>query len=88
MGEGKHLVDPKELVAILEAREEVEEASDISELFHLKDSSFQSYKELVEALSHNFLKEDIEAAKRNTIKLQYLTKLREEIESRLGQLGA
>lgn len=87
LGEGKTLLDPKELMEILEAREEVEAEEDVPALKALQERTGEEHAELVQKLSKAFAQRDVEGAKRHTIKLQYLTKLREELGEKLTALG-
>lgn len=86
--EGKTLLDPEELMAVLEAREEVEAAEATPPLEALRTRTKEEQASLVNSLSEDFSRQDQAEAKRHTIKLQYLTKLLEEIENKLSLLEA
>jgi hypothetical protein len=85
LGEGKSYADPEFLMEVLSMREELAEASSKKELHDLADSVKESYRECVANLRENFQKSDFEAAKQNTIYLQYYTKILEEIENAVGE---
>jgi len=66
-------------------REEVAEASTPIEIRALGKENIQKCKNTVDRLRENFKTGDVEAAKKNTIYLQYLSKIQEEVEQKLGE---
>lgn len=70
---------------VLSLREELTEAEDPLELREISDNVKRKYRHSVEELSKNFKESNFEAAKQNTIYLQYYTKILEELENQLGE---
>jgi len=85
LGEGKKLVDIKLLNEILMTREELSEATSPQEIKAIGIENIRKCKKTVEKLSENFRMEDVDSAKKNTIYLQYLSKIQEEVEQMLGE---
>ena len=86
LAEGKHLLDPSQISAFIEGREEVEDAESLKELEDINKRSSEKYAALVASLHKDFDATDLESAKRHTIELQYLTKLREELANKMFAL--
>jgi len=87
LAEGKNLVDPVVLSEILESREELDSSEKLEEVTQIAQNNEQKYNQTVETLKQNFESNDFEAAKRNTIYLQYLSKIKEECEQRILHLS-
>jgi len=85
LSEGKLLSDPEFLEEVLQAREEVREAEDTETIEELTKQNEQKYIHSIQKLKVNFEENDFEEAKRNTIYLQYLTKILEELEQKLNR---
>jgi hypothetical protein len=97
--EGHKISDVQFLEKVLETREELYDASDDKEkltklsgklYFCLKPSANlaernqNEYREVIANLNANFQVANFEEAKKNTVSLQYITKILEEIENLLG----
>jgi len=85
LSENKSITDSVFLGKILETRERLMNADeDKEEVNKIAEEIKKEYLETVSNLKENFQKNDFEAAKKNTINLQYQTKILEEIENTLG----
>ena len=78
------LAGPEFLMSVAERREEIETGtlSDTA-LFEAFESNAADLREVIEGLSAAFENDDLEAAKRLTVKALYLTKLHEAIQARM-----
>lgn len=70
---------------VLTLREELTEAEEPQELRDISKKVQSKYQACVQELSENFRDSNFEAAKQNTIYLQYYTKILEEVENLLGE---
>jgi len=85
LSEGKNIVDSVFLEKILETRERLLDADDDKvEITKISEEIQEEYLRNVSKLKENFQNNNFEDATKNTISLQYLTKILEEIENQLG----
>ncbi|KAF2997771.1 hypothetical protein E8E14_001239 [Neopestalotiopsis sp. 37M] len=73
--------DPELLLEVLEAREQIEDAADESELEPLKAANAVREEESVAELERAFAAGDLEAAVRECVKLRYWVNIRESIDN-------
>ncbi|KAF9880005.1 Fe-S protein assembly co-chaperone HscB [Colletotrichum karsti] len=73
--------DPELLMVVLEAREEIEEATDESELEGQRTANDGRIRESEEVLEEAFRHDDIETAKREAVKLRYWVNIQESLNN-------
>lgn len=73
--------DPELLLEVLEAREQIEDAADESELEPLKAANAVREEESIAELERAFAAGDLEAAVRECVKLRYWVNIRESIDN-------
>ena len=70
-------------VQVMEAREQVEETDNQLELQAIHQTIASRYAQLINKLSSAFRSRDLEHAKQLTVQLRYISKLLEEINTKL-----
>ncbi|KAK2020003.1 Fe-S protein assembly co-chaperone HscB [Colletotrichum eremochloae] len=73
--------DPELLMIVLEAREEIEEATSESELEGQRAANDERIRESEEVLEEAFRHDDIETAKREAVKLRYWVNIQESLNN-------
>lgn len=73
--------EPEVLGAVMEARETVEEAVEESELESLREENEERISRAEEVLGEAFASGDVEAAKREVVRLRYWMNVRESIDN-------
>ncbi|KAI3331957.1 Co-chaperone Hsc20 [Xylariaceae sp. AK1471] len=73
--------DPELLMLVLETREYIEEAEEEGDLESLKVENEERIAECEDRLEELFAKDDLEAAKREVVKLRYWVNVRESINN-------
>mmetsp|Transcript_19023 Transcript_19023/g.26610 ORF Transcript_19023/g.26610 Transcript_19023/m.26610 type:complete len:269 (-) Transcript_19023:3078-3884(-) len=81
--EGTTITDPELLMEIMEIREKIEESSQ-RETIQIGKQNHDSIKDTIHRISQAFRRKDLEAAKLETTKLQYLIRIQEAVENKLG----
>lgn len=80
--EDNESVDPDILGIVLEAREEIEDASTSQELAYIRAENETRYKATLKNLSDAFRRDDFQDAKRHTIRLKYWDKINQAIDEK------
>eukprot|EP01156_Anaeramoeba_ignava_P015614 Anaeramoba_ignava/a614468_39.p1 GENE.a614468_39~~a614468_39.p1 ORF type:complete len:286 (-),score=87.85 a614468_39:3-860(-) len=75
--------DPALLMEIMEKREEIENMTSQEELKKIKDENSLEIKKVEQNLIQNFNQKNFNQAKKNIIRLQYLTKLDKDISTKI-----
>lgn len=88
MNQTKSMVDNNLLMEIMEAREEVDNASTDEELRPLLQSCQKQQTELCKEIAKSFQEEsiDLDAAKYQVAKLQYLNRIEETIMEKISSV--
>ena len=84
---GSAVIEPALLMQVMEVRERIAAASDEAELRALMTSNSSEVEVLIRDLEASFAKHDTDAAARDLVALQYLTKIQLEIEDKAERLG-
>ncbi|CDH53775.1 iron-sulfur cluster co-chaperone proteinmitochondrial [Lichtheimia corymbifera JMRC:FSU:9682] len=79
VGESDSLEDPALLMEVMEIREELDEATTEEEVAQVKETNDEKYQETVQRLSEAFSGNDLDAAKKFMIQLQYWESIRRAI---------
>ena len=69
------------LMLVLEAREEIEDAQDEEDLRRPREDNDERVRHSEQALSIAFQRDDVEAAKREAIRLRYWMNIRESLDN-------
>lgn len=88
--EGQHNVKPSQevLMAMMELREELEEANSADAIQQIAGNIEQEKQELLASISERFAKQDYQQAAQEVIHLRYLDKAQEEIKLKRRSLKA
>ena len=86
MNQTKSLVDTNLLMEIMEAREEVDNASTDEELRPLLQSCQKQQTDLCNEIAKSFQEERIDDAKYQVAKLQYLNRIEETIMEKISSV--
>uniref|UniRef100_A0A6B2LEW1 J domain-containing protein n=1 Tax=Arcella intermedia TaxID=1963864 RepID=A0A6B2LEW1_9EUKA len=86
LAEGKTLLDPELLAEVLEVREDLDNADTLQDIQKVSLDNQIKYSKIVKELAKNFAESDFDSAKKNTIHLQYISKIKEEADARLSKL--
>lgn len=73
--------EPELLMMVLEAREEIEEATEESEIEKLRETNEERVRESEERLDELFAGDDVEGAKREAVRLRYWVNVRESLDN-------
>ncbi len=73
--------DPELLMEVLDAREQIESASDQDELAPLQEENERRMRESLEALEEAFAADNVERAKNEAVKLRYWANIKESIDA-------
>jgi molecular chaperone HscB len=73
--------DPELLMEVLEARESIEEAETEEDLEGMREGNEKRIEESTRVIDEAFKHDDLEAAKREAIKLRYWVNIKESIEN-------
>jgi molecular chaperone HscB len=86
-GDGKTIDDPELLMEVMDAREELHEASSIAEVDALASFAREDLQKALAALPRLFLANDKTAIRKTLLRLRYLDKFAEEAKARRSNLG-
>src|SRR3954447_7080031 len=86
-GDGKTIDDPELLMEVMDAREELHEASSIGEVDALAKFAREDLEKALAGLSGLFLANDKPAIRKTLLRLRYLDKFAEEAKARRSNLG-
>jgi molecular chaperone HscB len=86
-GDGKTIDDPELLVEVMDAREELHEASSIAEVDALAAFAREDLQKALAGLPSLFLANDKPAIRKALLRLRYLDKFAEEAKARRSNLG-
>jgi len=86
-GDGKTIDDPELLMEVMDAREELQEASSIAEVDALAAFAREDLQKGLAGLSSLFLAKDKAAIRKALLRLRYLDKFAEEAKARRSNLG-
>jgi molecular chaperone HscB len=86
-GDGKTIDDPELLMEVMDAREELHEASSIAEVDALARFAREDLQEGLAGLPSLFLANDKPAIRKALLRLRYLDKFAEEARARRNNLG-
>jgi molecular chaperone HscB len=85
-GDDKTVNDPELLMTALEDRETLEEAKSAAEVDKVLLGAERGYDGAVVGLSRAFGADDLDKARKLTLKLRYLDKFRDEARAKRGRL--
>ena len=83
--EGSTITDPELLMEIMEIRERIEEANQ-PQAKQIGKQNLDAIKDTIHSISHAFKRKDLETAKLQTTKLQYLVRIQEAVEDKIGAI--
>jgi molecular chaperone HscB len=86
-GDGKTIDDPELLMEVMDAREELHEASSIAEVDALATFAREDLQKALAGLPRLFLANDKVAIRKTLLRLRYLDKFAEEARARRSNLG-
>ena len=86
-GDGKTIDDPDLLMEVMDAREELQEASSVAEVDALAAFAREDLEKGLAGLSRLFLANDKPAIRKALLRLRYLDKFAEEARARRSNLG-
>ena len=86
-GDGKTIDDPELLMEVMDAREELHEASSIGEVDALAKFAREDLQKALASLPSLFLANDKPAIRKTLLRLRYLDKFAEEARARRNNLG-
>jgi molecular chaperone HscB len=86
-GDGKTIDDPELLMEVMDAREELQEASSIAEVDALAKFAREDLQKGLADLTRLFLAKDKPAIRKTLLRLRYLDKFAEEARARRSNLG-
>jgi molecular chaperone HscB len=86
-GDGKTIDDPELLMEVMDAREELHEASSIGEVDALAKFAREDLQKALASLPRLFLANDKPAIRTTLLRLRYLDKFAEEARARRDNLG-
>src|SRR4051812_5625376 len=86
-GDGKTIDDPELLMEVMDAREELHEASSIAEVDALARFAREDLQKALDGLSRLFLANDKAAIRKTLLRLRYLDKFADEAKARRSNLG-
>jgi molecular chaperone HscB len=86
-GDGKTIDDPELLMEVMDAREELHEASSIGEVDALAKFAREDLEKALAGLPGLFLANDKPAIRKTLLRLRYLDKFAEEAKARRSNLG-
>ena len=86
-GDGKTIDDPELLMEVMDAREELHEASSIAEVDALAKFAREDLQTGLASLSSLFLANDKPAIRKTLLRLRYLDKFADEAKARRANLG-
>jgi molecular chaperone HscB len=86
-GDGKTIDDPELLMEVMDAREELHEASSVAEVDALAAFAREDLQKELAVLPSLFLANDKAAIRKTLLRLRYLDKFAEEARARRSNLG-
>lgn len=86
-GDGKTIDDPELLMEVMDAREELQEASSIGEVDALASFAREDLQKALAELPRLFLANDKAAIRKALLRLRYLDKFADEARARRSNLG-
>ena len=86
-GDGKTIDDPDLLMEVMDAREELQEASSVAEVDALARFAREDLEKALAGLPKLFLANDKAAIRKTLLRLRYLDKFAEEAKARRANLG-
>ena len=86
-GDGKTIDDPELLMEVMDAREELHEASSVAEVDALATFAREDLQKALAGLPRLFLANDKPAIRKTLLRLRYLDKFAEEARARRSNLG-
>jgi molecular chaperone HscB len=86
-GDGKTIDDPELLMEVMDAREELHEATSIAEVDALATFAREDLQKALAGLPSLFLANDKPAIRKTLLRLRYLDKFAEEARARRSNLG-
>jgi molecular chaperone HscB len=86
-GDGKTIDDPELLMEVMDAREELHEASSIAEVDALARFAREDLQKALDGLPRLFSANDKAAIRKTLLRLRYLDKFAEEARARRNNLG-
>jgi molecular chaperone HscB len=86
-GDGKTIDDPELLMEVMDAREELHEASSVAEVDALAAFAREDLQKELAALPSLFLANDKPAIRKALLRLRYLDKFADEAKARRSNLG-
>jgi molecular chaperone HscB len=86
-GDGKTIDDPELLMEVMDAREELHEASSVAEVDALAAFAREDLQKELAVLPSLFLANDKAAIRKTLLRLRYLDKFAEEAKARRSNLG-
>lgn len=73
--------EPELLMVVLEAREEIEEAESEEDIQGIREENEERIAQGEEALERAFREDDVEAAKREAVRMRYWVNIRESLDN-------
>jgi len=86
-GDSQTIDDPELLMEVMDAREELQEASSVAEVDALAKFAREDLEKALAGLSRLFLANDKAAIRKTLLRLRYLDKFAEEAKARRTNLG-